>query len=542
VLTITLITMALALWSSEQEREPTAEDLYRWIKKRAAILGDRLFLTWLNQNKDQVISEIWQQLPTPAGTLWERFHAKAVLPGIRGYRAALELPPGAFDDRDPLELADTMITRALHLGEDPDFIVLYQEWEAGIGDDPGEELAEYLMLPSRDKLGEPLSPFARDIMLDTVLDLAAEAQEAWWGTSSLEIDPRYEVRGEKPREIIKTPRGPKPGVRPVSEGYGPMPLWAVVALLADSLTPSDEDLRLVNVDRDTAKAFIARYHAKLPEWPYRTMYAIGAKLGGRLVAVATAGHPTGRWADQQNVLELTRVASDGTMKNAASMLTARILDLLSASKRGDPGQPARFVTYSLSSEEGSTYRALADKGLRPVVFLASTKHLRPTGRRKTQKSLAGVDKIRWEAGPGAGTADWDLLELVGESARKTQAAQPGFKPHPDGQGWLLGYRVMRWDPERGMAVSGQDARQAFELDLVGVHRAQPGKGFFLTDKGSYALDHYLVHDDNVLLTYVFHPDHVVSGSLDDLEPEISVSEAVLLDAVRLDGERNRVAW
>ncbi len=139
------------------------------------------------------------------------------------------------------------------------------------------------------------------------------------------------------------------------------------------------------------------------------MYGLGAKVGGRLVAVATAGHPTGRWSrvNPRNILELTRLASDGSTKNAASMLVARLLDLRDRSRRGRRDEPALFVTYQLSEAEGAVYRALQDKGLRPVARVPGRQ---PSGARKAGRrspcqrragvtsSLGEIDKIRWEAG------------------------------------------------------------------------------------------------------------------------------------------------
>jgi len=139
------------------------------------------------------------------------------------------------------------------------------------------------------------------------------------------------------------------------------------------------------------------------------MYALGAMVGQRLVAVATAGSPTGRWAKRpaETVLELTRVASDGTTPNAASMLTARLLDLAPRSVRAlDQGW--LFVTYQLASEPGTPYRALRDKGLRPVVCLAGR---RASGARSGSRSpVLAEPKVRWEAGPMALPARWDLLD------------------------------------------------------------------------------------------------------------------------------------
>jgi hypothetical protein len=109
------------------------------------------------------------------------------------------------------------------------------------------------------------------------------------------------------------------------------------------------------------------------------------------------------------VVELTRIASDGTAKNAASMLASRILDLASSSKRGDPSKPWLFVTYSLVGEPGTPYKAIRDKGLRPVARIGGRL---PHGARAGGAGLSDVPKIRWEAGPVAEPPRWELLETT----------------------------------------------------------------------------------------------------------------------------------
>ena len=188
----------------------------------------------------------------------------------------------------------------------------------------------------------------------------------------------------------------------------PLARYVGVGLLADFLAPA-APLRLVNVGKAEAAAFIEAHHADLPCLnPRGLMYAIGAEKDGRLVAVATAGSPTGRWRrlDPRNVLELTRLASDGSTPHAASMLVARLLDLRARSRRGRPDEPALFVTYQLTEAEGAVYRALADKGLRCVARVAGrapggargagtlTDCQRRTG---VTTALSQLDEYRWEA-------------------------------------------------------------------------------------------------------------------------------------------------
>ncbi len=410
MLPITILSLLAALAADRLQAEPDARGVYEWLVKEAALRGDFEFVRWLRANRDWVLSELHQQLPAPKGSLWARFHEKAAPgPGERGYRAPKELPPGAWDGAESVpELALELVEHARRMVVTPE---LGQLW--GVAQDPHvledvrqaawNEISDLLVIPMHGATGRRLNDIERAGSAEYLALLALETLPDRWSANLALRSPRYEIRGEQARPAPDEPR-------PDPEGFGPLPVWVAAAILADAMDPQAE-LRLVNVDRDAAKAFIAKHHSQLPEWPYRTMYALGVVRGQRLVAVATAGHPTGRWADQKNVLELTRVASDGTTRNAASMLTARLLDIVQASGRGDPGKPVLFVTYQLSSEDGSTYKALADKGLRPTSFRPGSAHAKATGRRKKLKALADVDKIRWEAGPEAAPADWGLLEV-----------------------------------------------------------------------------------------------------------------------------------
>jgi hypothetical protein len=197
-----------------------------------------------------------------------------------------------------------------------------------------------------------------------------------------------------------------------------LPTWLAVAAMADMLTylavgEGGKKLRLAPVDRETAKAFLAEHHSQLKQLPRRTMYALGAFRGDRLVAIATAGHPSAPWKrlDQRNVLELTRVASDGTVAGASSMLASAILSAAPVSRRGDPDGPWLFVTYSLASEGGHTYKALKSQGLRPVAVIGGKRGKQGARSSASVTAAKGTAaKVRWEAGPAAGAARWDLLE------------------------------------------------------------------------------------------------------------------------------------
>jgi len=193
-------------------------------------------------------------------------------------------------------------------------------------------------------------------------------------------------------------------------------LEEIAAALRDG---ADPEIELHSISPDEACEFVRLHHRHLPECNRRgIVHALAARWRGRVVAVALAGAPTGRWGrasscPPEGILEITRVASVGGLKrydrrgrrvpvNAASALVARLLDLLPTSGRGIAG--CRLVTYQRDSDEGAIYRALVSKGLRPV---ARSEHGQAGGARSSV-ALAG-GKIRWEAGPAASPPDWNLL-------------------------------------------------------------------------------------------------------------------------------------
>jgi predicted RecA/RadA family phage recombinase len=173
--------------------------------------------------------------------------------------------------------------------------------------------------------------------------------------------------------------------------------------------------RIVNLPPTYAIDFVADVHRTLPVANYRgLMYSLGVVYQGELVAVALANTPSGHHVrpdcNVDGVLELSRVASDGTLRGASSMLAGRMIDLLPRSGRfGTSG--CLFVTYSLAGEAGHTYLALVDKGLRPTERIRGKA---PSGARRKggTTALPQVAKIVWEAGSAARPARWELLADV----------------------------------------------------------------------------------------------------------------------------------
>ena len=173
--------------------------------------------------------------------------------------------------------------------------------------------------------------------------------------------------------------------------------------------------RVCFVDPDEAAAFVRKHHSALPDVNYRgALYELGLTIGGRLVAVATVTTPTGAKVIEQSahVVEVSRVASDGSVYGAASALVARVMELVDASRRYGTTRPGLLVTYSLLSELGTTYKSLEELGLRPVAFRPAKPAQAESSSRTRVAAKSDVPKIRWEAGVEAGAADKTLLRLV----------------------------------------------------------------------------------------------------------------------------------
>jgi hypothetical protein len=373
-------------------------------------------------------------------------HGGAPKPGEKGYIPEPDRGD-SLDGRSSYDVAERALSSAMRLLDDSDLhTILDPDWqdewdqrgsfrtdsEPDVAEERADliemgELAEHLAIPRKGPSGEPWTQELRSDLAHQILELAMAAKHGF--ESPDHIPPKYQQ-------------------------YGAIPKWAAVAALADDLESQYQEslpktqkrrarkLRLVLVTKDEAQRFIERHHSALPYLnPRGLIYAIGVKRGDRLVAVATAGHPTANWGDTEgrgsrsidprNVVELTRVASDGTTLGASSKLVGRLIDILGKSKRGDPDAPALFVTYQLTTESGTTYEALRDKGLRPVVRLrGTTPHGARSGGGDTgDLALAGEDKIRWEAGPAALEADWSLVRPSPQ-----QSLFKALTP-PPGQGW-----------------------------------------------------------------------------------------------------------
>lgn len=98
---------------------------------------------------------------------------------------------------------------------------------------------------------------------------------------------------------------------------------------------------------------------------------------------------------------------------------------------------------------------------------------------------------------------------------------------------ILAYKIMRFDPSSGKAVSGADSRQGFR-PRKGMVVSMPGKGIFLSPNREFVVDYYAGHDHNILLVLSVDPEDVTGGNLTDRESEFTARRATIVDFVVAD--------
>ena len=438
----------------------------------------------------------------------------APIPGEKGYKPPPELTK-AWGGISPFTLADRMLGNALVYVDTPEMLWAYcaeekalgagETWECLDQDSTREgldfTLPELVGVPGIGPDDEPLTRDQRGAIALSVVRAAMETQEERWSGGEITIGVSKSRKG--PTRPILAPRGE-------SEGSGPVPFWAARAMVTDwiaSVTPGyRQDLRIVNIDKELASAFIEAHHSALPYLNARGMlYALGLYQGDRLVAVATANTPTGNLSrearvvagglDPHNVVELTRVASDGSVKGAASKLVSRLITILERSKRGDPDAPGMLVTFQLAEEKGTSYKALQDRGLRPVALLKGSKPsgARAGGEYAGDPALAKRDKIRWEccAEPPALRADWALVREEQQSlfnplgalwrprARARGDSRKGHRPPSEIQSLLFSKSHFAEREAQEWAKShGFPSTKVHETATLHRMRVRPPGGFY----------------------------------------------------------------
>ena len=100
-----------------------------------------------------------------------------------------------------------------------------------------------------------------------------------------------------------------------------------------------------------ANRFIGNHHRhSLPLKPINVKYIIGLENDNELIGVAILGRCVNRYLDQEGVIEIRRLATNG-LKNSCSFLLARCCDLAFALGY------KKIITYTLEEESDSSLKA-----------------------------------------------------------------------------------------------------------------------------------------------------------------------------------------
>lgn len=157
------------------------------------------------------------------------------------------------------------------------------------------------------------------------------------------------------------------------------------------------------------------------------IFALAWFDSGRVVCVAVVSRPVARMLDDGATAEVVRLASDGSVRGAASKLLRAVVRECAA--RGY----SRVVSYTLLGEVGACYRAAR---WRPTALSRGGQWSRPSRSRRLARQSGR--KIRWEAGTAAAprclTAQRALDEHVGKIEIATRTASQVELPHCDPTG------------------------------------------------------------------------------------------------------------
>lgn len=156
-------------------------------------------------------------------------------------------------------------------------------------------------------------------------------------------------------------------------------------------------LRLVQCELADANAYVATLHRHHdPVQGHR--FSIGVNHDGRLCGVAICGRPVARMVNKSQVVEVTRLCTDGT-KNACSFLYS------AAARAAKALGYIKIQTYILASEPGTSLLAA---GWQREVESAGGSWSRPSRGRLDHAPLE--PKVRW--------GKWLVADVVAEAAKR----------------------------------------------------------------------------------------------------------------------------
>lgn len=119
-----------------------------------------------------------------------------------------------------------------------------------------------------------------------------------------------------------------------------------------------------------------------------------------------------------------------------------------------------------------------------------------------------------------------LTEMKEEKARKLEEKKE-LKADT-----LTGYKVMK--TENGKLISGADNRQTFDMKKYATIE-MTGNGLYLSTNKEFVMSNYSgLADDEVLLTLQFNKNDIITGNINDAEPDLSVRSVKVMDIQHIE--------
>lgn len=109
-------------------------------------------------------------------------------------------------------------------------------------------------------------------------------------------------------------------------------------------------MKAVALTRDQANEYIKAYH-RHHKPAHCDKFRVGVEHDGKLVGVAMVGRPVSRVLDDGQTVEVLRLCTDSSTRNACSFLYGRVSRI--ARLMGYK----RIITYTLETEDGTSLKA-----------------------------------------------------------------------------------------------------------------------------------------------------------------------------------------
>lgn len=104
----------------------------------------------------------------------------------------------------------------------------------------------------------------------------------------------------------------------------------------------------------------------------------------------------------------------------------------------------------------------------------------------------------------------------------------------------VGYKVMAFKEDSDLIRAGANGNLTYELEEFkeGSILEMPGNGCYLALDKDYVMDYYSgLAEKEILIRMEFDTDDIITGDINDREPELSLSKVKILDVqVVEDGE------